>query len=97
MMDITRNQFFFAGLVLFFLGLQLRAVESFELTPELTQLLAEQTGNPLASVNASAARVAPSQEPVATKTVRPPEWLGWALLSMGATLVMHSMVMRKPD
>jgi len=97
MMDITRNQFLFAGLVLLALGLQLRAVESFELTPELTQFLAEQTDHPLASVNASTAMVTPSQKPVAAKTVRPPEWLGWALASIGATLVMHAMAMKRPD
>ena len=38
MMDITRNQYFLAGLVLLFLGLQFRLVESFVLTPEFTQI-----------------------------------------------------------
>jgi len=97
MMDITRNQFLFAGLVLLALGLQFRAVESFELTPDLTQFLAEQTGHPLASVNASTAMLNPSQKPVAAKTVRPPEWLGWALVSIGATLIMHAMAMKRPE
>jgi uncharacterized protein YqcC (DUF446 family) len=97
MMDITRNQFFFAGLVLLALGIQLRMVESFELTPDLTQLLAEQSGHPLASVNAGTAAVSPSQKPIATKTVRPPQWLGWALVSIGATLIMHSMAMKRPE
>ena len=96
MMDITRNQFLFAGLVLLFLGLQFRAVDTIELTPELTQLLAEQSNHPLASVNASAALVTGAQKPVATKTVRPPEWLGWALVSLGATLIMHAMAMKAP-
>jgi len=97
MMDITRNQFLFAGLVLLALGLEFRAVESFELTPELTQFLAEQTDHPLASVNAGTAMVTPSQKPIATKTVRPPEWLGWALLSIGGTLIMHAMAMKRPE
>ena len=96
MMDITRNQFLFAGLLLVFLGLQFRAIDTFELTPELTQFLAEQTGHPLASVNASTAAVTPTQQPMATKTVHPPDWIGWALLSLGATLIMHAMAMRGP-
>jgi len=97
MMDITRNQFFFTGLVLLILGLQLRMVDSAELTPELTQFLADQTDHPLASVNAGTAILSPSQKPVATKTVRPPEWLGWALVSIGATLIMHAMAMKRPE
>ena len=96
MMDVTRNQFLFAGLVLVFLGLQFRAVDTIELTPELTQFLAEQTDHPLASVNASTAALSPTQQTMATKTVRPPEWIGWALLSIGATLIMHAMAMRGP-
>jgi len=96
MMDITRNQFLFTGLVLVFLGLQFRAVDTIELTPELTQILAEQSGHPLASVNGSTAMVAADEKPMATKTVRPPDWLGWALLSVGATLIMHAMAMKAP-
>ena len=53
MMDITRNQFLFAGLLCLFLGGQFRLVDTFELTPEFTQFLAERTGHPLASVSAT--------------------------------------------
>jgi len=95
-MDITRNQFFLAGLVLLFLGLQFRAIDSFVLTPEFTQVLAEGTGHPLASVNAAGAAVSPSEKPVAKKNVRPPEWIGWALISFGTTLILHSLAMKKP-
>ena len=31
------------------------------------------------------------------KTFRPPEWLGWSLLSIGSVLVLHSWGMKKPD
>ena len=34
MMDITRNQFFFAGLACLLLGLQFRMIDTVELTPE---------------------------------------------------------------
>ena len=37
MMDINRNQYFMVGLVLLLLGLQLRLVDSYTLTPELTK------------------------------------------------------------
>jgi len=96
-MDISRNQYFLAGLVLLFLGLQFRLVESFVLTPECTQILAERTGNRLAAVGAATPALTPSDKPRAKKTVRPPDWLGWCLASVGAVLIMHSWAMRKPE
>jgi hypothetical protein len=94
-MDLTRNQFFFAGLLCLFIGAQFRMVESAELTPQFTQFLAEKTGHPLAPVNAAAQNLTQSDKPPAKKTVRPPEWLGWSLLSLGSVLVLHSFAMKK--
>jgi len=97
MMEINRNQWFLAGLVLVFLGLQFRLVDSFVLTPEVTQFLAKRTGHPVAAVNSSLQFFAPAVKPVIKKTVQAPEWLGWALLSLGGVLVLHSLGMRKPE
>jgi hypothetical protein len=96
MMDITRNQFFFAGLLCVLLGAQFRLVESFELTPQFTQFLAERTGHPLASVNAAAQTLTQSDKPLAKKVVRPPDSIGWGLLSFGSVLILHSWGMKKP-
>ncbi len=96
-MDINRNQCFLVGLVLLFLGVQFLMVESFVFTPEFTQFLAKQTDHPLASVNAAAPALIEAAEPVIKKTVHPPEWLGWALLSLSGTLILQSLVMKKPD
>ena len=96
MMDITRNQYFFAGLLCLLLGAQFRMVDSFELNPEFTQFLAERTGHPLASVNATTQSLTSSEKPLAKKTVRPPDWLGWSLISIGSVLVLHSWGMKKP-
>jgi hypothetical protein len=95
MMDITRNQFFFAGFLCLLMGLQFHTVESAELTPEFTQFLAERTGHPLASVNNAAQNFMQSDKPPAKKTVRPPDWLGWSLVSVGGVLVLHSWAMKK--
>jgi hypothetical protein len=96
MMDITRNQFFFAGLLCFLMGLQFRMVDSFELTPEFTQFLAERTGHPLASVGAATQNLTQSEKPHFKKTVRPPDWIGWCLMSVGSVLILHSWAMKKP-
>jgi hypothetical protein len=95
MLDITRNQFFFAGLLCLFMGAQFRMVESFDLTPEFTQFLAERTGHPLATVNAVTQTLTQSEKPIGKTTVRPPDWIGWSLISLGCVLVLHSLSMKK--
>ncbi|OHB78448.1 MAG: hypothetical protein A2V98_06775 [Planctomycetes bacterium RBG_16_64_12] len=95
-MEINRNQWFMAGLVLLFLGLQFHSIDSLVLTPEFTKFLAEHAANPVAAANPAIA--APfSAQAVAPKTVRPPEWFGWALISVGAVFVLHSLSMTKPS
>jgi hypothetical protein len=96
MMDITRNQFFFAGLALLLMGIQFRMVDSLELTPEFTQFLAERTGHPLASVSATTQTLTQSEKPLVKKTIKPPEWIGFSLISLGSVLILHSWGMKKP-
>jgi len=95
-MDISRNQYFMVGLIFLFLGIQFRVIESVQLTPEFTQILAERSGHPLAAVNGAPTTLSASAKPAFSKTVIPPEFVGWALMSLGATLILHSMAMRKP-
>ncbi len=96
-MDINRNQFFLTGLLLLLMGGQFHAAESFVLTPEFTQLLAKKTDHPLASVNSAMQSATLTPKPIAGKIVVPPEWLSWALVSMGAVLVLHSWGLKRPD
>lgn len=95
-MDINRNHFFLVGLVFLFLGIQFRMVESAVLTPHVTRLLAESSGSsPLAAADSMSA-FAGSSASISPVTVRPPEWLGYSLLSIGSVLVLHSLSMKKP-
>ena len=95
-MDINRNQVLLAGLVVLALGIQLLLVESYVLTPEFTQFLAEKTDHPVAAVNGTLAAFTTSGAPAAKKTFQPPDWIGWALVSMGSVLILHSMSMKRP-
>ena len=94
-MDINRHQWFMGGLVLVFLGLQFRSIDSVVLTPEFTKFLAERTGQLVASADPSTGMLVKA-EAVPPKTIQPPEWFGWALISIGAVLVLHSLSMAKP-
>ena len=71
-MDISRNQFFFAGFLCLLLGGEFRMVDSIELTPKFTQFLAERTGHPLASVGAATQTLTQSEESSAKKVITHP-------------------------
>ena len=93
-MDLNRNQFFFLGLVVLLIGLQVRCVSAYVLNGKTTQFLAERTGKTSSPVTSSFMSMSGSGGP--RKVVEPPEWLGWCLMSIGAVLVLHSLAMKKP-
>lgn len=95
-MDITRNQYFFAGFACLLLGVQFLMIDTIELTPQFTQFLAERTGHPLASVSAAGQALTQSDKPLVKKSIKPPDWTGWSLVSLGSVLVLHSLAMKKP-
>ena len=98
-MDLNRNQFFMAGMVVFLLGIQMRMVEAYVLNEQATQFMASRIqqlkGNDVASAG-SLPTIFAAQAPVAKHRIEPPKWLGWTLVSVGAVLVLHSLAMKKP-
>ncbi len=92
-MDINRNQFFTAGLVILLLGLQFRVVDTVTLNPKFTRLMAETSGTTLVAAADPLLGATGTTSPM---TVRPPDWLGWSLLSLGSVLILHAMAMPKP-
>ena len=93
---MSRNCYYLIGLVLLFLGVEFRLVDSMTLSPEVTMFLARQTGHPIAAVSSATQTLMPEQKPTIKKSIRPPEWLGWTLLSIGSVLILHSWAMPKP-
>ena len=92
-MEFNRNHYFLAGLVVLFLGVQVRMVDSFVLSSDSTRFLANKFQN---ARGAGIARMSPEGSSGLRKTLRPPEWLGWALISIGSVLVLHSLAMPRP-
>jgi hypothetical protein len=95
-MDLNRNQFFFLGLVVLFIGLQVRMVSSYTLNPKATKFLAERTGRTQQSTAAGFFALTNGTSAAPRKVVQPPEWLGWCLISVGSVLVLHSLALQKP-
>ncbi|MCC7475378.1 MAG: hypothetical protein IT425_08280 [Pirellulales bacterium] len=94
-MDLNRNQFFFIGIVVLLVGIQVRYVNAYVLNPQTTKFLAERTGSSpsgMPGMLTSAGGALSGQR----KVITPPEWLAWCLMSVGAVLCLHSLAMPKP-
>jgi len=97
-MELNRNHYLAIGTIVLLLGIQLRFVESVRLTKESTKFLAEKfdkSNDQLEPVPFTQLLAVPTT--IQSKTIHPPRWLGWSLLSLGAVLVLHSLTMRKPS
>src|SRR5262249_9622142 len=92
-MDLNRNQFFFLGMLVLLIGIQVRYVSAYVLNPQATKFIAERTGT---STTTSSMFTTFGDITGARKTVTPPEWLSWCLISVGAVLCLHSLAMPKP-
>ncbi|HEV3344751.1 MAG TPA: hypothetical protein VG125_30525 [Pirellulales bacterium] len=92
-MEFNRNHYFMAGVVLLLLGIQLRLVDSYVLNEESTRMFnARSEGVSLTSIRPLLQSVSPPSR----KVVKPPESLGWALMSIGSVLILHALAMKGP-
>ncbi|MEN0110350.1 MAG: hypothetical protein AAF805_06465, partial [Planctomycetota bacterium] len=94
--ELNRNQFLFAAVFLVLIGLQLRMVSSYVLSPETTRFLAKRAQASADPVGAMQGTIPELPATLPAKVVSPPEWLGWCLISVGAVLFFHSITMRPP-
>ena len=101
-MELNRNQYFLIGLVCLFIGMQLRTIESYVLNAPASQFVSEKVrlvsrNNSPEVTSALQGNPKNADIPVAThRTVKPPVWLGWAFISVGVVLVLHSLAMKRP-
>ena len=80
------------GLLVLLLGVQFRVVESYVLNERTNAFINRQ----MASAAGGSAELMRSVGPAPKRTISPPPWLGWALISIGSVLVLHSLSMPKP-
>jgi len=104
-MEINRNQFFMIGLIILGIGVQLRMVDSYVLTPDATTFIAKHMKKRAKAANGQPAVIQPTEIAVASampiptkrRTIHPPNWLGWSLLSIGSVLILHALALKSPD
>jgi hypothetical protein len=94
-MEINRNQWFVIGIVVFLIGLQLRAVSAYWLNEDTTRFLAEQSSE-ATTAERSFLTLASAVPSAPRKVIQPPDWAGWCLVSIGSVVILQSLAMRKP-
>lgn len=95
-MEFNRNQYFMAGIVIVLLGIQFRLVDSYVVHPHVSAKIQERLGSGKDD-SSGVARLVPNFGPTnPSKTLKVPEWLGWAVTSIGAVLILHSLAMPRP-
>lgn len=93
--ELNRNHYFMAGLVVLLLGIQFRMVDSYVLNSRATSYLMEIKGK-VSDEGVSQPRILPAMGASPRKVIHPPAWLGWAMMSVGGVLVLQSLAMPKP-
>jgi len=96
-MELNRHHYFMLGMVILLLGLQFRWVHTYVLSEKTTTFIASKIAKSdepsaedpsQAKVDATATRI--------PREIRPPRWLGFSLLSVGAILILHALAMPRP-
>ena len=94
-MEFDRNRYFMIGVLLFLLGIQFRMVDSFVLNEASTKALARFARDTQLAAQDVGTEIYMNVHPSPKKTIRPPHWLGWALLTAGGVISLHAMVLPK--
>lgn len=82
-----------AGVVILLIGIQLRLVDSFVLNDSSTRFINTRiTG----TSDRPGGQLLQAVGTIPKRIVHPPEWLGWALISIGSVLILHSLAMKAP-
>ena len=95
-MEFNRNQYFFLGAVILLMGLQVRMVSAYVLNEDATRFLVELTQSSASAPEQALVAFSSDSGLVPNKVLRPPRWLGWCLISVGAVLMLHSLAMPRP-
>lgn len=94
---MSRERLLIIGIVILLLGIQFRRVETFVFNKPASAFIEKKITSKLRkdSVTSYTAYSDWSGTDVAMKSVEPPVWIGWSLVSVGAVMVLTSPCYRK--
>jgi hypothetical protein len=95
-MEFDRNRYFMVGVLLLLLGMQFRMVDSFVLNETSTRALARFVKDAQLATNDIGTQMYLNMYPAPKKSIKPPNWLGWALLTVGGVICLHAMILPRP-
>jgi hypothetical protein len=93
-MEMNRNSWFLVGLIVLFLGIQFRVVDTFVLNDKASKFLAERARPAVAQSGDFSNFLTNVATP--RKSIKPPPWLGFAMISVASVMILHSLAMKKP-
>ncbi|QDV22850.1 hypothetical protein [Aureliella helgolandensis] len=96
-MEFDRNRYFMIGMLLFMLGIQFRMVESFVLNETSTRALAKFAQDTQIAAQDLGTNIYLAAHPSPKKSVEPPHWFGWALLTAGGVISLHALALPKQN
>ncbi len=95
---MAATRIFLMGVVVLFVGVQLRAVDTFVLNETATKIVNSRLNQPATEYNTYSAfaelspyaadTLAAVAQPPAMRSISPPRWLGWSFCSIGAVLIL---------
>jgi hypothetical protein len=91
-MSMYRNRYFLAGILLILFGIQFRMIDSFVLNEPTTRMLARVTKSTPVADNSSMTNFMMTVHPSPMKRVKPPRWLGLAMIAVGTVITCHAIV-----
>jgi hypothetical protein len=92
-MDFDRNRYFMFGVIIFLLGMQFRMIDSFVLNESSTRTLHRIAKRSQIASTDMRTNVYMTMAPSPKKSVTPPPWFGWAMLTIGGVMCLHAMVL----
>jgi hypothetical protein len=93
---LNRNHYFLFGVVLLLMGFQFRLLDSVVLNEPSTRFLAQTMGSKRDATTAQVLYTAGLEAAIPRQRLQSPRWCGWAFLSLGTVLVLHSIMLPKP-
>lgn len=97
MFEFNRDHFMMIGIVVLFAGVQFRYVDSYVLNEKTSEFIAARMSDQEGQAAQTIFTFVPEPATVVKRTVKPPPWLGWFCISIGAVSVLHALALKKPD
>jgi hypothetical protein len=96
-LDLNRDHYMIVGVVLLLVGVQFRYVDTYVLNEKASEFIAARQSDEQGLVAQQTFAWFPASTTTRLRDWRPPSWLGWAGISIGAVLILHSLALKKPE